>query len=399
MRPIPPLILAAVLAGCSAIPAPQPAPVSLQERAKQPVEPLGGFKFTTLAAENMRYAGGTGVPMSAGASGSMTAPAMSVPAPAPTSIMGGYSPATPKGLTSGNMNGGYYGYGPSYGNGTPTALLSITQAEAPGSRGPYLQLQKAVIEPVLADWAPDAQLLNLNGSLGPDGLLVEPSTPPSGNPACGNYYGGQESTWQLTFLSTSRNEMLNFMVTPAKTTIVRTRWAPLDLRAVTVSVDADVAIRALTTAITTKDFQGEEEKTGQDYFMGQPFANMNCAYPVPLPSYGAEPPQQEVLYEVPAEVRWNANLQVMLGKPVWQLNFYAMGDKARAQEEGFYTNMSANGMVDAGNGAVIRFSRPNRMSVPKPMMIQSPVPVAVTPMPQPPSPIPSPQPSATASPL
>jgi hypothetical protein len=107
---------------------------------------------------------------------------------------------------------------------------------------------------------------------------------------------------------------------------------------------------------------------------------------------------------VPATARWSVNLQEVMGKLVWQLNFYDYGNgggpvyatttgvavaapavavagtgvaEAGAvtkplppvpapsctphlvEQPGWFNN-SAQGMVDAENGTVIRFSRPTR---------------------------------------
>jgi hypothetical protein len=356
-----------------------------------PAEPLAGVQFESISEQNTHYMGGVGVPAPAtvptGVTTSMAAPMPMVmgSAPPPGGPMGMYlPPAQPVGLFSGNMNGGYYGFGPSYGSGAPTTLVSITQAETAGSKGPYLSMMSNVITPVIKAWAKDAQLVNSSGNTGSDGLLT--SSTPSPVPSCGGYYGpDQQSAWNLAYYSAGRSEMLTFMVTEAKTTILRTHWAPLDLAATPIAVDNDAALKALITAVETRGFKGEEEKTGLDYFLGSPYAtNAGCFGP-PMTGPGA----QEALYEVPPDARWNANLQLILGKPVWQLNFYA--NKPMDPAQGYWVNMSASGMVDATTGAVIRFQRPSKQQIPQPMgypekMMPSPIPVT------PPTAIPTPTP-------
>lgn len=442
------LVLALILAGCSVQLAPAPElgrSAGSRAKASQAPRPseappageataadlapqsLGGLTFKELAPENARYAGGVG--------GAMPGPAP-MPAPiamSPGGMPGPYGrgePVMPAGLTSGNMNGGYgyaYGYGPGGGGGEPTTLVSLTQSEAAGSRGPYKDLLTTVIRPVITDWASDAKLLTSNATTGNDGLLTEPGPPPEGMPpGCEAYYGApNETAWRLTYFSASRSEMLNFYVTPARTLIVRARWAPLDLDGTPVAVDNDVALRSLVAAIETQGFQGEEEKSGLDYFMGGTFGQ-RCDGPMPMKGppmpVGKEGEfRTEVVYDVPDNARWNVNLQVILHKPVWELTFYAQPDASPMpvpmkmpspgvsmppyEDPGFNFNNSARGLVDATTGAVIRFNRPSKHYYPRPVMGMHPTPYpmpAYSPTPPPqdyasatPSPSPSPTPEAT----
>ncbi len=427
------LLLLLAISGCAAPLAPAPGGgASSREALSQPPEPLGGLVFKVLAPENARYAGGVGG--AAMPTGATTAP---MPAPAATTapgtsmpVPGGPSgpPAPPEGLNSGNMNGGYgyaYGYGPGFFGGEPTTLISLTQSETVGSKGPYRQLIEAVVQPVVKDWAADAKLMMSNATTGTDGLLTESpsSPPPSGFRAgCEPMYGSpSDSGWRLTYLSASRREMLNFYVMPAKTLVIRARWAPMDLAATPVAVDNDVALRSLATAIETRGFKGEEEKSGLDYFMGGSFGQ-GCfgpvAMPAPYPYGGSQENRTEVVYDVPDNARWNTSLQVILGKPVWELSFYAQpeppkptvapgpqGEMPVYDDPGFYFNSSARGLVDATTGAVIRFSRPHRQFYAKPMKgpFPSPMPVAGEPPKMPPPSLaptagPSPSPSVDVSP-
>ena len=147
-------------------------------------------------------------------------------------------------------------------------------------------------------------------------------------------------------------------------------------------MDNDAALKAMITAIETRGFKGEEEKTGLDYFLGSPYATNASCFGPPMTGPGS----QEALYEVPPDARWNTSLQVILGKPVWQLNFYA-NSKPMDPTQGYWVNLSANGMVDATTGAVIRFQRPSRQLIPTPMAYPVPAPTV-------PVALPSPTPSA-----
>lgn len=388
----------------------------------EPAGPLGGLDFKAIAPENARYAGGVG--------GATPAAPMAAPMPsmAPPMGKGGGGPELPAGLTSGNMNGGYgygYGYGMGYMGGEPTTLVSLTQTETAGSGGSYKIMMEAVVGPVIADWAPDAKLLGVNANTGTDGKLLAPSPLPSGVPAgCEPMYGGgpYESGWRLAYMSASRREALNFFVTPEKTLIIRARWAPMDLAQVPVEVDNDAALKALAAAIETQGAQSEEEKTGVDYFMGGSFASepLNCfpqpTMPMPARDYppGYEPGEfrTEVVYDVPDNARWNTNLQVILGKPVWELSFWAEDPAREAmmkkvgpngegmvyEDPGYNFNNNARGLVDAATGKVIRFSRPSKHYYPKPMPYPSPMPGYPMPMPTPMSSAPPPGPNDTPAP-
>lgn len=399
---------------------------SAAERAplvNEPAGPLGGLDFKAIAPENARYAGGVG-----GASPGMAAP-MAAPAPSggPYPMKGGGEPALPAGLTSGNMNGGYgygYGYGPmGFMGGEPTTLVSLTQTETAGSGGSYKTMMEAVVAPVIADWAPDAKLLGVNATTGTDGKPLAPSPLPSGVPAgCEPIYGGgpYESGWRLAYMSASRHEALNFYVTPEKTLIIRARWAPLDLAKVPVEVDNDAALKALADAIETEGFRSEEEQTGLDYFMGGSFAAEPLAcFPQPImprpmgypEGYQPEQPRTEVVYDVPDSARWSTNLQVILGKPVWELSFWAedpareamrqaemKGEPVSYEDPGYNFNNNARGLVDAVTGKVIRFSRPSKHYYPKPMPYPSPMPGYPMPMPSAPPPGPNDTPAPTMPP-
>ncbi len=82
---------------------------------------------------------------------------------------------------------------------------------------------------------------------------------------------GNESGWTMTYVSSRRTEVLTFTVTPTKTTIIRMRWAPLNLAPERVLVDSSKAIRGLPAAIEDKGTASEEEKSGNDYFLGFKF--------------------------------------------------------------------------------------------------------------------------------
>lgn len=345
-------LLPLLLAGCAAI-AP-PGGVTPGNSA----EPLAGLSFGPLTAQNARY---VVVPSGTQAGSSApTAPttATGVPASGPASLPAtGSGTGQAAGATSGNVWGGYYGYGPFYGGEAPQALVSLTEATAAGSRGPYTRAVAAIVAPVLQAWASDARLTSSTGVTGQDGLLPDQEATAAAS-------AGYTPGWTLSYFSAARKELLTFAIGPTKTTVVRERWAALDLAAVPIAVDNDAALTALVAAIKTPGAQGEEERSGQDYFLGVPFTSAPqggvaiAVPPVAASAPTATPSPDQVLYDLAADVPWNASLQVILGKPVWQ--FYAMSYAKPATGTPDHYDGGAQGMVDARTGAVIRFMRPVR---------------------------------------
>lgn len=372
------LLTVAVLAGCAAPGLPGP-----QRLDAATIGPLGGLTFKPLTAQNSRFMGGA--PTSPGV------PQMAMPAAMPSAS----ALASSGGSVSGNLYGGSYGYG-YYGGGTsvPMALVSISEAEAPGSKGPLKQILADVVTPVLKDWAPDAHLVSSTGSLGNDGAALVPSPVPSAP----GYYPSYDTGWRLSYVSPSRQEALNFTVMADKTVAIRMRWAPLNLATTPIEVDADEALKKLKAAIEDAQFRSEEEKSGLDYFLGTSFGT---ASPVMMPP----PPYQErieALYAVPANARWNVQLQSALGKLVWELSFYQVYDEKNPPMPAtdYYVDGNGRGMVDATTGAVIRFSRPSKRYFPQPYpgkVPPSPVPAPNAPLSPPPSPMVAPAPSGVPS--
>jgi hypothetical protein len=395
----------------------------------QPVEPLLGVEFKPLTQGAAQYlsnngasvlGGGTGnamaesapaptraaaapamPPMATGASGgaSMVA-ADSVATKSAGGSAGGGNPQAAGGAFSGNVwspyhFGYYFGYG---GGADQMALVSVQEGETKGSAGTFQDIVRDVVGPLVKVWAADGRLTSSNAVLTNDGqIFVEPQQAgmagdakimaPMPGYGGGPFDGG--NAWRLVYTSTDRSEILSFTVTAAKTTIIRMRWAPLDLQPERVTVDSASAVKKLIEAISDKGFKGEEEKSMKDYFMGYPFEQPQTG------QWDGENNKTEVLYQVPKNARWNVNLQQVMGKLVWELNWWAndenmagptatMGGVAIARPipgpsvgsvddqdelapcpeprkvENSYTNWNGQGMVDAETGAVIRFTRPTK---------------------------------------
>ncbi|MNS44794.1 hypothetical protein D3C72_772450 [compost metagenome] len=430
------VLVSGLLAGCN-IPMLTGGGTPVTTTGNQPVEPLGGVTFKPISAVNSRLIGsGNGV-VAAGSAN------MAAPAAAPTAARGGAplvessggmamdssagvtkgAPAPDAGVStaggaySGNVwnnygYGYYFGgyYGGYSGSDEPMALVSVTEAETAGSKGSFQDIVKTVAAPVIKAWAKDARLVQSNASLGNDGQVFNDPNAPTLNKGNVNVYGGgyygEAPGWRLNYLSPSRHEALNFFVTAQKTLIIRMRWAPLSLAPENVSVDTSTAIKKLIGAIEDKGFRGEEEKSGLDYFLGTAFEQPKT------PGGDDQYHKAEVVYDVPDRARWNATLQQVMGRLVWELSYYnqveypattagSTGSAGTAVavdsvvatkvvsnlkfgllqvsaarpaiappypqdgqpqpsgewRESYFQN-SAQGMVDAQSGAVIRFTRP-----------------------------------------
>ena len=401
----------------------------------QPVEPLNGIEFKPLTQGAAQYLSNNGGSLIAAGGGNATsgaaAPAMApvaqaapmAKAAAPggmsagaeiamdsdanvsrSSSGGGSDPNAAGGAFSGNVWSPYhFGYYFGYGGGMDQmALVSVQEAETKGSAGSFAAIVGDVVGPIVKAWAADGRLTQSGAVLTNDGkVYVEPGADADAisgkmvRPGYSPFDNG--SGWRMVYTSTTRSEILSFTVTAEKTTIIRMRWAPLDLAPERVLVDSSAAVKKLVDAVSSRDFKGEEEKSMKDYFMGYPFEQPKTG------EWDNPDHKTEVLYSVPANARWNVNLQNVMGKVVWELNWWAqdeeqmigrgeptrvampmpavMVDEASA-EEGYegedgdangvrecpepekvtqsYANWGGQGMVDAETGAVIRFTRPTR---------------------------------------
>lgn len=246
------------------------------------------------------------------------------------------------------------------------ALAGVEQTFLPGFQGDVGAWRLKVLDPLFKGWAADASFTR--GSMrGVELAGVSPSPEVCGRPPTGN-------RWTFTGVSASRTEALRLRVDASRTLLVRMKWAAPEQApalapnggALPMGVSREEAIRRLTAAIETAAFQGEEERTRREYFLNTPYAE-------PSISAGAGP--QTALYRVPAQAPWRAETQQILGKPVWILR-YDMTPSPSPSPPSYRLLCSgppprlvevprAYGMVDATNGAVIRFIRPVRMFRPE----------------------------------
>lgn len=390
----------------------------------QPLAPIDGIEFKPLTQGAAQYlsqngggiiAAGAGNAVSPGATAPMAAaaPAMATSKAAAGGGMamdsamvageesarssGGSGGAQAGGAFSGNVwspySFGYYFGGFGGGGGMDQmALVSVQEAETKGSTGTFQSVIADVVGPIVKVWAADGRLTQSSAVLTNDGkVYIEPKTDANKDMMIRPAYGpwGDANGWRLTYTSTANNEILIFTVTAEKTVVIRMAWKPLDLAPERVTVDSGDAVKKLITAISDKGFKGEEEKTMKDYFMGYPFEQPKTG------EWDSPDNKTEVLYEVPKNARWNANLQNVMGKLVWELSWWAQDEDAMVTKGGIgiavptmavarkpmidgngeedlptckepervsnsYTNWNGQGMVDAETGAVIRFTRPTR---------------------------------------
>lgn len=443
-------LLVALLAACTATPSTTP-PAGISASR----EPLGGVTFRPVSAANAQLVSTQPVTQ-AGATAGTGAATTGAPAAAPaaTDARGGSKGA--EGAYSGNVYG-YYGWGWYYGGTEESALIAFEEGDAPGASGGFPAVALQVASPIVTAWATDARLVQSSASLRGDGTPFPAASPGTGDVKIAMptmIYGGGEGGWRLVYVSTSRKEVLQFLVRPDKTIVLRQAWGPLNLAPDRVAVGSTEAIQKLTGAIRDRSFKSEEERTELDYFLGFKFE--------PAQIYTGTDQRIEVVYDVPGDARWEASLQQIMGKLVWQLNFWQNGPIVYADgvavsrggttsgsgvatatvaapvavpvgetrpgmpvecppaDPGFYENNSGQGMIDAATGAVIRFSRPTKVFYtpyvpdycaspkPSPSATASPSPLptpsgspSASPSPSPsasPSPSPSPSPSASPSP-
>lgn len=433
-------------------------PAGSPATGNRPVEPLAGITFRPLSAANAQYLssqGGGATPNMARAESAMAktaaapAPAMGMAADAAMpAVTGGGTPGQAQsigGAYSGNVWGGLgYQYYFGFGGNEQMSLVSVQEAETSGSSGGFNEAL-AIVAPVVKDWAADARLTETRSALNNEGKLGVRPMPAVMDMAMPGVVGSspfnEGEGWRFVYVSSSRNEMLQFMVMPDKTSILRLGWAPLNLDPARVKVGSQAAIAALIKAVGDRSFRGEEETNQKDYFFGHAFTQPKTG------EWDNENQQTEILYQVPAKARWNVSLQQVVGKLVWDINWYAADDSSTSpgvaepgvvggsepgsapsadigvnepgvssggiaveapgtvvssagngglgaayrarfqlmqasaiaiapapptlpqpcaggvrQEKNVYTNNSGQGMVDAETGAIIRFTRPTRVT-------------------------------------
>ena len=334
---------------------------------QQGVQPGAGAAVTTkLGAYEFK-------PLSAEAAASLATRASAAPraeaagdAAAPMAPTAGVGKMASSAMTV--MPGSPYSHGTFFsGPYGPMKLESATEAQGPGSTAGWAEIKAQVVAPVLADWGADGRLIASRGVLDGDG-----------NTATGEERWPGELGWHATYAAASRNEVLEFHVTAKGTTITRLKWAPVDLNLDAAAVDARTALAAIGAAIKDADARSEEDKLGYDYFFGKdggPVHIMNRAVPAiavtePMPvdlppdaKPGVAPkpyPSPEALFTLTPGGRWNASLNAINDKVVWEL-YYDPGEKAWQPPTGNWsTDPSAYGMIDAATGALIRLRRPTK---------------------------------------
>ncbi len=363
------LALAVALAGCQAqglvgVGAGGATPGAGQSAAKPAptaalTSKLGAFEFRPLSADAAAQLAGR-------ASGAKPEAAAAPMATAADSRAGGKIAA---GAAMSILPGSPYSHG-TYFSGPygPMKLESATEAKGPGSTGGWAEIKTQVVAPVLADWTMDARLIASHGMLDADG-----------NTAQGEEQWPGELGWRATYAAPSRNEVLEFHVTAAGSTVTRLRWTPIDLNLDAAGIDARAALATIGAALRDANARSEEDKLGYDYFFGKDGAGRvgifdggsgavavavagpavsgpAFAPPTPMPS-------PNPVYELTAGGRWNASLNAIGDQVVWEL-FFNPGEKAwQPPTDGWSLDPSAYGMVDARTGALIRFRRPTRYYV------------------------------------
>jgi len=399
--------LALSLGGCQGLgntgltpPASQGPAASSSERA---YGTFGGLKFgplsnagasliSTPVSSNATDASRTTVaPVSSNDAGSSSIPGSVGDIQVSTSSLAVGEPSPNGGGTSSSMivptYWGSYTYGP-YGQ---MKLESVTEAKAPAARGTLAEVVAQLVKPVLADWAPGARLVTVNGILDANGAAT---------------------SWQLAYVAENLHEAMWFDLRPGGSSVVFLRWSPVVLDVGRLKIDSTGAVQAVVAAIENPNFKSREELLGRDFFQDAyappigvlPGSNSGGAVampavapdswsppPSPRPSAAVADPQASpkveasatptpvptpLLVPVTSQVTlthltpggtWNAQLTMIGDYLVWQLNYQAsyLSEVARSTkyppDEGdstTYTSSWVSAMVDAATGEVIRFNRP-----------------------------------------
>lgn len=387
------LALAFSLTGCQAVPLITPPGGTGSTGTSLTALRLGSLQFKPASADTVAK-------LSQQASGTAAAAPMAAGVGVKSDVaMGRITPQVPPSPYAYNS---YFG-GP-FGQ---MKLESVTEANAAGASAGFLDLQSRVIGPALADWAPDARLLNTNGTLDAQG-----------NPLTGTESYPGELAWHASYASISRNEVLDFTVSAEATHVVRMHWVPVALDVASMKVDAKAAVDTLAKALASQTARSKEDELGHDYFfdgsgtggnvgVGIAVPAIAVGEPAPMPGPVAQGPTPETLYRLAPGGRWNVNLQAIGDKLVWELSYnvntpdvavsapaatampasapmavmqVATTTSAPAAAPVValppdykpkpWTDESAYGMVDAKTGALIRLRRPTRYTYPDTPAVQ-----------------------------
>ncbi len=317
---------------------------------------------------------------------------------------GSYTGGVAQGSPASSVAPMMYNYGYYFGGGLgPMKLDKAVEASAAGSSGGWNQVREQVINPVLADWAPDANLISGNATLDENGdpILTQSS-----------YFG--ETGWHMGFSAPSIHEVMYFLVTPAETKIIRMRWIPITIDTTAMAVDAKGAIERAKAGIRTSGFKSLEDIKGIGFFYPKsegygnavPMADVAMSAPsrggavsgggsssgsAPTVYYQENRVEEEVL-ELQPGGRWNANVSVIGDYTVWQLyynNYYGSPEVMKGMptpaiapvpptdasqtkpdetsdykpQPYSYTDNYVYAIVDARSGDVLSLRRPRKVSV------------------------------------
>jgi hypothetical protein len=251
------------------------------------------------------------------------------------------------------------------------ALTGFEEAFLPGFSGTFQALQER-LKPIVATWAPDAQLVRSNVT--PEELRGEGPPPPA---IC--VYPNYGPPWDLVYASIAKQEVLRFRVAGHRIEVLKLSWATpgRDMPPPPIAPDGspvawppvsrEIAVEKLKTALRTPGAISVEERNRWNYFHGTPHAEPSYYPDTAPPNLVAGP-----IYELGADLGWDASLQSILGRQVWVLHATSVDPPALSLSSGGFRVMcttapgmprlrvvgDAYGLVDAETGDVIRFARP-----------------------------------------
>lgn len=278
---------------------------------------------------------------------------------------GGWGPVS---VYSGNYDFNY-GFGVFPEGDTHLAAQALTTAEAAGGTGEAVVLFEAIVKPIVAAWADDAELARdyvgmprfTDGTPRPEWVRDEAAILAK--------FG-----WPIAYRSKARREILNFHVDAERTLVVRSTYdGPVPTEA-QVPIDRQSAIEKAKAVLRDPSARSLEERTGRDYVSGLPYRPHQPGDPVGASNTtGLEP-----VYELPDSLAWRADFYgFFAGKPIWQVYGQQTTHPspiASIPVGSTFTvvDYSSETWIDAQTGEAIRFRRPHRSTA---TIVAPPVPL------------------------
>ena len=223
---------------------------------------------------------------------------------------------------------------------------ATTEALAPGFRGTSALALESVAWPMARDWASDAVVNRVGGSVDPTGQNVPTPPAPPGNLVAGKpapFHG-----WSFEFASVAKRESLLFMIGADQTKIVKQAYKDRRPELSSARFSSDEVVAIVAKAIQDKTLRSVEPATG--------------GAPAPI--------VYEQLYSVPADAIWNVSLtaeSVSIGSTspsrlVWFINLdMQYGETSGGHDKDGNQISLGYARVDAATGELIALNRSRKV--------------------------------------